>query len=290
MVLRHGHVVAEGWWSPYAPDRVHLLYSLSKSFTSTAAGFAVAEGLLDLDAPVHLLLPGVRRRDHRSAAAGRCGSGTSRRWRAGTWHETLDRAVGRDPLEPVRGFLLIPPDAEPGTVFAYNQPCTYTLAAIIQRLSGQSLTDYLRPRLFEPLGIEEYGWQQHPPGPRHRLLRPPRHHRRHRQAGPALPAAWGRGTAGSCSASDGWLRRPVATSTTRTSRTGLASGLRIPVLDGAARLPRRRSVRPVLRDPARTRHRDRHDRGHPEHAGHPGRPLDARAAGDRRVSPAERGR
>ena len=83
---------------------------------------------------------------------------------SGHRHETLDRAVALDPLEPVRGFLLIPPDAEPGTVFAYNQPCTYTLAAIVQRLSGQSLTDYLRPRLFEPLGIEEYGWLQHPPG------------------------------------------------------------------------------------------------------------------------------
>ncbi|MFE2139649.1 serine hydrolase, partial [Streptomyces sp. NPDC059466] len=52
MLLRHGHVVASGWWAPYAPDRLHLLYSLSKSFTSTAAGFAVAEGLVRLDDPV----------------------------------------------------------------------------------------------------------------------------------------------------------------------------------------------------------------------------------------------
>ncbi len=163
MVLRHGHVVAEGWWSPYAPDRVHLLYSLSKSFTSTAAGFAVAEGLLDLDAPVisyfpeldaEITDPGSRSMRVRHIAA----------MASGHLAETLDEAIGGDPLEPVRGFLLIPPDAEPGTVFAYNQPCTYTLAAIIQRLSGQSLTDYLRPRLFEPLGIEEYGWLQHPPG------------------------------------------------------------------------------------------------------------------------------
>ena len=57
MMLRHGQVVAEGWWAPYGPDRVHLLYSLSKSFTSTAAGFAVAEGLLDLDATVLSYFP-----------------------------------------------------------------------------------------------------------------------------------------------------------------------------------------------------------------------------------------
>lgn len=43
MILRHGSLVASGWWAPYAPDRPHLLYSLSKSFTSTAAGFAVDE-------------------------------------------------------------------------------------------------------------------------------------------------------------------------------------------------------------------------------------------------------
>ena len=52
MLVRGGSVVAEGWWAPYAADRVHLLYSLSKSFTSTALGLAVAEGLVDLDAPV----------------------------------------------------------------------------------------------------------------------------------------------------------------------------------------------------------------------------------------------
>src|ERR1700693_4190956 len=49
MVVRHGHVVAEGWWAPYSADRPQLLYSLSKSFTSTAAAFAQAEGLLGLD-------------------------------------------------------------------------------------------------------------------------------------------------------------------------------------------------------------------------------------------------
>ena len=49
MVIRHGQVVAEGWWAPYSAERPQLLYSLSKSFTSTAAAFAQAEGLLDLD-------------------------------------------------------------------------------------------------------------------------------------------------------------------------------------------------------------------------------------------------
>ena len=49
MVVRHGRVVAEGWWAPYGAGRPQLIYSLSKSFTATAAAFAQAEGLLDLD-------------------------------------------------------------------------------------------------------------------------------------------------------------------------------------------------------------------------------------------------
>jgi hypothetical protein len=79
---------------------------------------------------------------------------------SGHLEETLDLVRAIDPVEPVRGFLLFPPDSEPGSVFAYNQPCTYSLAAIIQRVTGQTLTEYLRPRLFDPLGIGEVGWQQ----------------------------------------------------------------------------------------------------------------------------------
>jgi len=83
---------------------------------------------------------------------------------SGHEEETWGRAVNADPDEPVRGFLLIPPDRSPGTVFAYNQPCTYSLAAIVQRKAGMPLTSYLRPRLFDPLGIGEVGWQTYPPG------------------------------------------------------------------------------------------------------------------------------
>jgi len=158
MLVRHGHVVAEGWWSPYASERPHRLYSLSKSFTSTAAGFAAAEGLLSLDDTVVSHFPeldgdisdvGSRSMRIRHIAA----------MASGHENETLGRALELDPQEPVRGFLLIPPDRPPGTVFAYNQPCTYTLASIVQRKAGMPLTRYLRPRLFDPLGIGQVGWQ-----------------------------------------------------------------------------------------------------------------------------------
>jgi CubicO group peptidase (beta-lactamase class C family) len=163
MVLRHGQLVASGWWAPYTPDRLQLLYSLSKSFTSTAAGFAVAEGLVRLDDPVVSYFPEfeaeITDRRSRAMLVRHVASMAS-----GHVDETLDRAAAIDPDEIVRGFLLLPPDRDPGTVFAYNQPATYTLAAIVQKVTGQTLTDYLRPRLFEPLGIGEVAWLQDPPG------------------------------------------------------------------------------------------------------------------------------
>lgn len=159
MLLRHGQVVAQGWWQPYAADRVHLLYSLSKSFTAAAVGIAVREGLVDLDATALSYFPELDAEitDERS-----------RRIRvrhllamaSGHREETLDRARAADPTNTVRGFLLTPPDEEPGSVFAYNQPCTYTLATIVRRVSGVSLVEYLRPRLLDPLGIDDLAWRR----------------------------------------------------------------------------------------------------------------------------------
>ncbi|MGC0208924.1 serine hydrolase domain-containing protein [Streptomyces levis] len=159
MIMRHGHLVASGWWAPYTAHRPHLLYSLSKSFTGTAAALAEAEGLLDFDAPVLSYFPEFEAdiTDPRSRAmlvrhVASMASGHTR--------ETVEEAYGRDPAEPVRGFLLLPPDRDPGTVFAYNQPTTYTLGAIVQRVTGQSLSAYLRPRLLDPLGIGEVFWRR----------------------------------------------------------------------------------------------------------------------------------
>lgn len=163
VLLRHGAVITEGWWAPYSAERVQLLYSVSKSFTATAAGFARAEGLIDFDAPVIDYFPEydadvaderTRRMKVRHIAAMASGHAS----------ETLDTALQAGQGDLIRGFLRTPLDAEPGTLFAYNQPCTYTLGAIVQRATGQTLTEYLRPRLFEPLGIRDTWWEQAPAG------------------------------------------------------------------------------------------------------------------------------
>ncbi len=159
MVVKSGSVVAEGWLAPYTAPRPHLVYSVSKSFTATALGLAVGEGLVDLDATVLSYFPELdadvtdprsRAMKVRHVAA----------MASGHQEETYGAAELDETGSIIRGFLRLPPDQEPGTVFAYNQPCTMALAQIVQRTSGQGLLEYLRPRLFEPIGVhdEALGW------------------------------------------------------------------------------------------------------------------------------------
>ncbi len=162
MLVRHGHVVAEGWWAPYSADRVHLLYSLSKTFMSTAVGFAVQEGLLSLDDAVADHFPEFR--DELPEASRRILVRHALAMASGHDAEMVQAAFGADPVEPVRGFLLHAPEHEPGSWFAYNQPANYTVAAILQRAAGTDLVSYLRPRLLDPLGVGPVGWQEYPPG------------------------------------------------------------------------------------------------------------------------------
>ncbi|MGT2426221.1 serine hydrolase domain-containing protein [Amnibacterium kyonggiense] len=162
IVVRHGHVVAEGWWAPYTPDRVHLLYSLSKTFLSTAVGFAVQEGLLSLDDAVADHFPEFR--DELPEASRRILVRHALAMASGHDVDMAQIALVTDPAEPVRGFLLHAPEHEPGEWFTYNQPANYSVAAIVQRAAGTDLVSYLRPRLLDPLGVPPVSWQEHPAG------------------------------------------------------------------------------------------------------------------------------
>jgi CubicO group peptidase (beta-lactamase class C family) len=159
MILRHGHVVAEGWWSPYEANAPHALYSLSKSFTSTAVGLAIAEGKLSLDDPVLKFFP-----DDAPAepSANLKAMRLSDLLRMSTGHQTEPR---RTPDQPwTRSFLAQPVPFKPGTHFLYNTSATYMLSAAVQKATGQTVLDYLRPRLFEPLAIDRPTWEASPQG------------------------------------------------------------------------------------------------------------------------------
>src|SRR6516162_7335239 len=152
MLVRHGHVVAEAWWSPEAADKPHVLWSLSKSFTSTAVGMAVAEGKLSVDDPVLKFFPN-------DAPAT-----PSTNLKAMRVSDLLRMATGHQVEPPMlsspsaKAFLAAPVPFKPGTHFLYNTPATYMQSAIVQKVTGQTVLDYLRPKLFEPLGIEDPTW------------------------------------------------------------------------------------------------------------------------------------
>ncbi len=156
MVVRHGKVVAEGWCQPYRADLKHVMYSVSKTYTSTAVGFAVSEKLLTVDDKVISFFPEYLP-DTISPFLAEM-----------TVKDLLTMSVGQSP-EPsfsieqpnwVKLFLATPIVNEPGTRFLYNSYATYMLSAIVQKVSGQKTFDYLTPRLFEPLHITGIDWEE----------------------------------------------------------------------------------------------------------------------------------
>ena len=159
MVVHRGHVVAEGWWAPYSADRPHLLYSLTKSFTSVAVGLAVADGVLSLDDRVVDVLP-----DHVPADI-------SERGRRVTVHHLLSMTSGHrtdslteawqlEPDDLVKGFLRVPFLDGPGTRHAYDNASTGVLARMVERVTGRGLPELLDERLFAPMGVEQAEWDR----------------------------------------------------------------------------------------------------------------------------------
>jgi CubicO group peptidase (beta-lactamase class C family) len=162
MFLRHGKVIAEGAWSPYRLELKNTLYSVSKSFTSTAIGLAESEHRLDIERPVISFFPDERPDSIPPMLA------------ALTVRDLLMMAAGQD-ADPtfdvtiretnwVKGFFAKPIVKQPGTTFLYNSLATYMLSAIVQKVTGQTVLEYLTPRLFEPLGITGADWETDPRG------------------------------------------------------------------------------------------------------------------------------
>lgn len=161
MIRRHGKIVAKGWWEPYSAETPHLLWSLSKSFTSTAIGIAQDEGLLSINDQVISYFPEDVPED---ASANLKAMRISDLLRMNTGHavEPGFRSLQSDNW--VRAFLEHPVEFKPGSHFLYNSMATYMCSAIIQKVSGMSTLDYLTPRLFEPLGINKPTWESCPMG------------------------------------------------------------------------------------------------------------------------------
>ena len=158
MVLRHGKVIAEGWWKPNSADAPHILNSVSKSYTSTAVGLAIHERKLKLDDRVLKFFPADAPPD------------PSANLQAMTVRDLLTMSGGHE-VEPrrdggptVKQFLANPIVFQPGTHFLYNTMGSYVLSSIVTKVTGQTVLEYLRSRLFSPLGVQSPRWDASPEG------------------------------------------------------------------------------------------------------------------------------
>lgn len=152
MIIRHGKVASQGYYLPFTPQRKHRMYSVTKNFTSVAIGFLEAEGKLSLSdrvvdyfkdkLPSQGVHPYIERMTIRDLL------------RMASPHEaTTYKMVDTD--DWLDSFFTYPPSHEPGTVFFYDTSASYTLCAIVERLSGQSLLDYLRGKFLNKIGFSE---------------------------------------------------------------------------------------------------------------------------------------
>jgi CubicO group peptidase (beta-lactamase class C family) len=163
MISRNGKTILEAWWEPFKKEYVHTLYSLSKSFTSTAIGLLHDDGKISVEDKVVSFFP-----DKLPATV-------SDNLAAMRVHDLLTMHTGHteDTMGPIRaagdgdwvkGFLALEVPKAPGTHFLYNTGATYMLSAIVQKVSGKKTLDFLEPRLMKPLGIEGADWQECPMG------------------------------------------------------------------------------------------------------------------------------
>ena len=160
MIVRNGNVIYSHWQSAGAENVPHVLHSVSKTFTATAVGLAIADGKMALTDKVVDFFP-----DKLPAQV-------SDNLKAMTVRDLLTMSCGHD-VEPsfrgaqqdwVSAFLAHPVIHEPGKFYLYNSLGTYMLSAIVQKVTGEKVVDYLTPRLFNPLHISKPRWEESPQG------------------------------------------------------------------------------------------------------------------------------
>lgn len=160
MILKNGNVIGEASFYPYQKELWHMTYSMAKSVVSMAVGFLVSEGKLSLD--THIvdifkkklgLLGMIRQKDLTVEHLLTMTSGVA--------FNEMGSVSGNDWL---KGFLEAPVHHGAGESFEYNSMNTYVLSAIVTEVTGETLLDYLTPRLFEPLGITKVFWESCPKG------------------------------------------------------------------------------------------------------------------------------
>lgn len=159
MVLRHGKVIAEIYPAPFAPEYRHTMYSCSKTFVGAAVGLAIEDNRLRLTDRVGTFFPEL------------LPDSVSANLADMTVHDLLTMTSGITPDWNMRNITtdwirtyLAKPVKTPGKKFEYDSICTYLLSAIVQKVTGMTLLDYLKLKLFIPMNITDVAWEISPEG------------------------------------------------------------------------------------------------------------------------------
>ncbi|MBQ7203063.1 MAG: serine hydrolase [Eubacterium sp.] len=152
MLLKGGKVVAEGYHTPYSLTTPHVMYSMSKSITATALGFAIAEGKISLGDSICKFFGEYDKR-------GKCEGITVRHLVTMTAGKLVGMAKNRHYKDWIKIFFDAPAIAKPGRLYMYTNDNFYMLSAIISKVYNQTLVDFLDERLFKPLEIEKPFWE-----------------------------------------------------------------------------------------------------------------------------------
>lgn len=163
LLIRGGKAVAEGYFAPYLPGDKQHVFSVSKSWTSTAVGLASDEGRLSVKDKVISFFP---EKLPAEVSENLADMEVRDLLRMGTGHDTaaLPALIRTADSDWAESFLHWPVEHRPGSKFVYNSGASYMLSAIVQKVTGEDLITYLTPRLFEPLGITGVCWDRSPQG------------------------------------------------------------------------------------------------------------------------------
>ncbi len=161
VILRHGKVAAEGWWSPYGPGQVHGSQSLTKTMTGSAFGIAMQEGLLSLDTRVINVFP-----EYAPLCEGKPYWDELCLRHMTTMGSGMETQPAIDRADWIEKFFTMDIVHKPGTAFYYNSTACSMVGACIRKLTGLGLREYLRPRLLDIIGIDadRLKWHCHPDG------------------------------------------------------------------------------------------------------------------------------
>lgn len=161
MIVKDGSVIYEKWQSQGKPETPHVLNSVSKTFTALGVGLAIADGKIKLDDKVISFFPdklpaevsdNLADMDIRDLLTMTCGHADDHTY------EMQQLAKENPSMDWVKQFLSYPVEFTPGEVYCYNSVGTFMLSAIVQKVTGKKLLDYLDERIFAPLHIEDACW------------------------------------------------------------------------------------------------------------------------------------